>query len=76
MNTRRVAALHRELAEIHAKLAAELDEESPAVELVESPAPPRPRAVRKTRAIVRPAGENTPRGAELADRILRARGLR
>lgn len=75
MNARRVAALHRELARVHADLADAIEAEDGDV-VDERPSRPRPKAVRKPRSIVRPAGEGSPAAGAAADRILRDRGFR
>lgn len=77
MNARRVAALHRELARVHADLADAIEaddgEEAP---MQDRPSQTRQKPVRKPRQVVRPVGESTPAAAARADRILRDRGLR
>lgn len=63
MNAVRIAALLRELADA-------FDDAFP------EPEKPAPRASRKPRTMVRPAGESSPEAAERAARVLRDKGFR
>lgn len=76
MSRAREAAIHRELARLHAELAEELAaDDGPA-----NGAPPPPRRARKRRAVplVKPTGRGKPTEMDMAraDALLRRHGIR